>query len=82
MVSRYGMVLYASSLDTVGIMAKEVGVVRKVFDVVSRMDERDGTMVPEDVRKQCDGFEFGDGKVTVGIPQVTYKDTSSNMMFS
>lgn len=31
MISRYGMIPYAESLDCVGIMARKVGIVKRVF---------------------------------------------------
>ncbi|ORY80236.1 amidase signature domain-containing protein [Leucosporidium creatinivorum] len=50
LLSRWGMIAYASSLDCVGIMAKEVGDVRTTLDVLSAFDEKDPTSAPQDAR--------------------------------
>src|SRR5690606_24397081 len=42
-LSRYGLVAYASSLDQVGILAREVGYVLLAFDVMRGADEHDAT---------------------------------------
>ncbi|MDR0552078.1 MAG: aspartyl/glutamyl-tRNA amidotransferase subunit A [Spirochaetaceae bacterium] len=42
-VSRFGLVAYASSLDTVGILAGNTALCKSVFDVIKGKDERDQT---------------------------------------
>lgn len=42
-LSRYGVIAYASSLDQVGIMARDVADVRLAFDVMRGPDPRDAT---------------------------------------
>lgn len=44
-ISRYGVISFASSLDTVGIMAKTVEDVSCVFDTLNEKDSRDFTSV-------------------------------------
>ncbi len=43
-VSRYGLVAYANSLETIGPMARTVGDVSALYRVISRHDPRDTTM--------------------------------------
>ncbi|RHZ68436.1 hypothetical protein CDV55_106622 [Aspergillus turcosus] len=43
LVSRWGVVAYANSLDTVGILAKNTSRVRDVFRIVNQHDPRDPT---------------------------------------
>ncbi|KAL4972446.1 Glutamyl-tRNA amidotransferase subunit A, mitochondrial [Aspergillus desertorum] len=43
LLSRWGVVAYANSLDTVGILAKRTSVARDVFDVLNKHDPRDPT---------------------------------------
>ncbi|KAL4923337.1 glutamyl-tRNA(Gln) amidotransferase subunit HER2 [Aspergillus undulatus] len=43
LLSRWGVVAYANSLDTVGIMAKRTSTVRDVFDILNQHDHRDPT---------------------------------------
>ncbi|KAG9044271.1 Trimeric GatFAB AmidoTransferase(AdT) complex subunit [Tulasnella sp. UAMH 9824] len=50
LVSRWGVVSYADSLDCVGVIAKSVDRVRNVFDVICRSDQKDPTSIPQDVR--------------------------------
>jgi Asp-tRNAAsn/Glu-tRNAGln amidotransferase A subunit and related amidases len=42
-VSRYGLVAYASSLDVVGICASSVEITEEVFALIRGKDERDQT---------------------------------------
>jgi len=48
-VSRYGLVAFASSLDQIGCLAKEVGDAATVLEVLSGVDHRDSTSVPQPV---------------------------------
>ncbi|KAL4916713.1 Glutamyl-tRNA amidotransferase subunit A, mitochondrial [Aspergillus aurantiobrunneus] len=42
-LSRWGVVAYANSLDTIGILAKRTLVVKNVFDALNQHDPRDST---------------------------------------
>jgi aspartyl-tRNA(Asn)/glutamyl-tRNA(Gln) amidotransferase subunit A len=44
-VSRYGLVAYASSLECIGVIAREVSWIRKVFTVIRGIDPRDHSSV-------------------------------------
>src|SRR5438094_10415825 len=48
-VSRYGLVAFASSLDQIGCFAKEVRDAATVLEVLSGVDHRDSTSVPQPV---------------------------------
>ncbi|KAI9673244.1 MAG: Trimeric GatFAB AmidoTransferase(AdT) complex subunit [Trizodia sp. TS-e1964] len=43
MISRLGIVPYANSLDTVGVLARDISSVRSVFDAVNGYDSQDPT---------------------------------------
>ncbi|MEO0236850.1 MAG: Asp-tRNA(Asn)/Glu-tRNA(Gln) amidotransferase subunit GatA [candidate division WOR-3 bacterium] len=43
-ISRYGLVAFSSSLDTVGILTKNVSDCKKVFNVIRGIDEHDSTV--------------------------------------
>ncbi|EKV08493.1 Glutamyl-tRNA amidotransferase, A subunit, putative [Penicillium digitatum] len=43
LISRWGVVAYANSLDTVGIMGKTTADVRDIFDILNQHDQRDPT---------------------------------------
>ena len=44
-LSRYGLVAYASSLETVGILAMDPGIIRDVLTSAAGVDERDQTSI-------------------------------------
>src|SRR6266849_10202719 len=46
-VSRYGLVAFASSLDQIGVFARNVRDAASVLQVISGHDSRDSTSVPE-----------------------------------
>ncbi|KAK9723358.1 Trimeric GatFAB AmidoTransferase(AdT) complex subunit, variant 3 [Basidiobolus ranarum] len=78
--SRYGLVSYANSLDTVGILAKSVDNVEKVYDVISKFDSRDPTAIPVDMRTKIDENRLkldlfkteGLQGLRVGVPEEYY----------
>ena len=49
MVSRYGLVAYASSFDQAGIIAKNIDDITKIMEVISILDEYDATMMTQDL---------------------------------
>ncbi len=61
-VSRYGLIDYANSLDKVGAMGKSMADVESLFSVVAGKDEKDSTSVDFSYSSQ----ESGD--VVVGVP--------------
>ncbi|KAG9092522.1 Trimeric GatFAB AmidoTransferase(AdT) complex subunit [Ceratobasidium sp. UAMH 11750] len=80
MISRWGVISYADSLDCVGVLASTVADAKTVYDAISHYDVRDPTSVPEDLRKsahaaaqaQLDSFSSDTGNLSgikIGIPQ-------------
>jgi aspartyl-tRNA(Asn)/glutamyl-tRNA(Gln) amidotransferase subunit A len=55
-VSRYGLVAYASSLDQVGCLAKEVRDAATVLEVIGGLDGRDSSSVPQPVPRYAAGL--------------------------
>ncbi|KAG9313244.1 amidase signature enzyme [Chiua virens] len=53
LVSRWGIVSFADSLDCVGVFAKSVDTVKEVFGVISVYDKRDPTTASIDLRKRA-----------------------------
>jgi aspartyl-tRNA(Asn)/glutamyl-tRNA(Gln) amidotransferase subunit A len=49
-VSRYGLVAYASSLESVGVLARDIETCRLVFDTIKGEDTKDQTTVPYEDR--------------------------------
>ncbi len=64
-VSRYGLVDYANSLDKIGLMAKYIDDIMLAFEFISRRDERDSTCVGLDKEDHDITLE----RITLGIPK-------------
>jgi aspartyl-tRNA(Asn)/glutamyl-tRNA(Gln) amidotransferase subunit A len=68
-VSRYGLVAFASSLDQIGPFTKNVSDAATLLGVLSGVDPRDSTSVPQPVPNYSAGL---DGKIkglTLGLPK-------------
>ena len=52
LISRYGVVAYANSFDTVGILAKTTSVAQETFHAITGHDESDPTSLSEDSRRR------------------------------
>ena len=81
LLSRHGVISYASSLDTVGILSKDVDIVERVFsiivtkgvtlDVLNKFDPLDSTSLSEEKRSQLKQHLPRDvnwNNLTIGIP--------------
>lgn len=68
-ISRYGVVAYASSLDQIGPMARDVRDVAAALDVLSGKDEMDATSVTTDIKGCLASLESADVKgMRIGLP--------------
>ncbi|KAI9264776.1 amidase signature domain-containing protein [Sporodiniella umbellata] len=86
--SRNGLVSYANSLDTVGILTKNISDCSDLYDTISKYDELDPTSIPVDLRKELDEKDNAlrhkwENKqdlcgLVVGIPQEYYVDSLSD----
>ena len=66
-VSRYGLVAYASSLDQIGPVAKDVEDAALLLNVVAGYDERDATSVKMPAMDYCAGLDNGVSGLRVGL---------------
>lgn len=48
MVSRYGLIAYASSFDQIGVISKDIKAIETTLDIIAGMDEFDSTMTKFD----------------------------------
>lgn len=69
MVSRYGLVAYASSLDQIGPLAKNVTDAAHLLQAVASYDEKDSTSVPEAERDFMEALKEDVGGMRIGIPK-------------
>ncbi len=71
MVSRWGVVAYANSLDTVGVLANNCNTVKEVFNVVKGFDARDPTSLPDTSRARISRAIAEAGRnrsLRIGVP--------------
>ena len=68
-VSRYGLVAFASSLDQVGPFTKDVRDAATMLGVISGLDPRDSTSVPEPVPNYAAALNGGIKGVKLGLPR-------------
>ncbi|MCI5130844.1 MAG: Asp-tRNA(Asn)/Glu-tRNA(Gln) amidotransferase subunit GatA [Candidatus Electrothrix sp. EH2] len=68
-VSRYGLVAFASSLDQVGPLTKDVPDCALMMNAIAGYDARDSTSIQQDVPDYTTALEDGMQGVRVGIPQ-------------
>lgn len=52
LISRHGLVAYAQSFDTVGILSRDVKTSKSVFDVLNKHDSKDPTSLSMDLRNK------------------------------
>jgi len=67
-VSRYGLVAFASSLDQIGPIARDVRDCAAVMEAIAGHDERDATTIPEPPPDLHTGIEKGLEGLRVGVP--------------
>jgi aspartyl-tRNA(Asn)/glutamyl-tRNA(Gln) amidotransferase subunit A len=70
LVSRYGLVAYANSLEQIGPIAPTVEAAAELLDVIAGPDENDGTTRAEGADSDYAGAAEGDVEgLTVGVPR-------------
>jgi aspartyl-tRNA(Asn)/glutamyl-tRNA(Gln) amidotransferase subunit A len=68
-VSRYGLVAFASSLDQIGPLSKNVADCALMLKTIAGYDPADSTSVPQDVPDYTAALQKGLKGVRVGIPE-------------
>jgi aspartyl-tRNA(Asn)/glutamyl-tRNA(Gln) amidotransferase subunit A len=68
-VSRYGLIAFASSLDQIGPLAKDVADAALALQVVAGADPQDSTAAPVAVPNYQESLEAGVEGLRVGIPR-------------
>jgi len=68
-VSRFGLVAFASSLDQIGPLAKDVTDCALLMNTICGYDPKDSTSVPQAVPDFTSSLEDGLEGVTIGIPK-------------
>jgi len=68
-VSRYGLVAFASSFDSIGPLANSVQDAASVLQVIAGFDERDNTSAQIEVPDYVSVAENPDGNIKIGVPE-------------
>jgi aspartyl-tRNA(Asn)/glutamyl-tRNA(Gln) amidotransferase subunit A len=68
-VSRYGLVAYASSFDSIGPLAHSVEDAARIFSVIAGFDERDNTSSQEPVADVLAAVQNPTKKIKIGVPE-------------
>ncbi|CAR21746.1 glutamyl-tRNA(Gln) amidotransferase subunit HER2 [Lachancea thermotolerans CBS 6340] len=73
-ISRFGVIAYAQSMDTVGIFSKNVSIIKSVFDVLDKHDKKDPTSLSENLRGKLRQLSSPQSSYKIGIPQELLQD--------
>lgn len=68
-VSRYGLIAYASSLEQIGVIGKDIKDCAYIFSVISGKDEKDSTSLKTDYIDLNKIFNGEIKKIKIGIPK-------------
>lgn len=68
LLSRWGVIQYANSLDTVGILAQKVQRVKEVFSALNAHDKNDPTSLPPRLRRRLTSTPPKTQALRIGIP--------------
>jgi aspartyl-tRNA(Asn)/glutamyl-tRNA(Gln) amidotransferase subunit A len=66
-ISRYGLIAFASSLDTVGTLTRSVRDAATLLGAIAGMDARDATSVDAPVPDYLDGIDDGVSGLRIGV---------------
>jgi aspartyl-tRNA(Asn)/glutamyl-tRNA(Gln) amidotransferase subunit A len=67
LISRYGLIAFASSLDTVGTFTRTVGDTALLLSAIAGRDPRDATSLDEPVHDYTEGLDEGVAGLRVGV---------------
>ena len=74
LVSRYGLVAFASSLDQIGPLTRDVTDCAIVLNAVAGYDPRDSTSLPGQSKDYTDGLTGGIKGMRLGVPEEYFVD--------
>lgn len=82
LISRHGVIAYAQSLDTVGILTKDIDLLEKVFKTLNHYDHKDPTSLTPPKRAKLKAHKSRK-KLTFGlVKEYNIKGISENVKFA
>lgn len=66
-ISRFGVLPYAHSLDTIGIISSDLNVIRQVYKVLNQYDSNDPTSMSKSLRSKIECFDSSTTNDTISI---------------
>ncbi len=79
LVSRYGLIDYANSLDKIGVMGRGVWDVALMLSIISGKDERDSTSLDRKAQDYTRGLDRGVKGMKIGIPKEYFRGIDSGV---
>ena len=67
LISRYGLIAFASSLDTVGTFTRDVRDCALLLSTIAGPDPRDSTCIPDPPRDYAEGIDAGVAGMRIGV---------------
>ncbi|PVI01367.1 glutamyl-tRNA amidotransferase subunit A [Periconia macrospinosa] len=68
LLSRWGVIAYANSLDTVGILGNDVDSIEATFDILNVYDSKDPTSLNLSTRSRLSPRKISSSSLRIGIP--------------
>jgi aspartyl-tRNA(Asn)/glutamyl-tRNA(Gln) amidotransferase subunit A len=78
-VSRYGLIAYGSSLDTIGVITKDVRDAALLMGVIAGYDEHDATSLRQVVPNYNGDLEI-QNKIRIGVPEEYFAEGLSDIV--
>ncbi len=66
-ISRYGLIAFASSFDQIGLIARTVSDIQKIFPGLDVYDAKDATSLPDSLRKKSEHREINKGNLRIAV---------------
>ncbi|CCE61622.1 hypothetical protein TPHA_0A05480 [Tetrapisispora phaffii CBS 4417] len=84
-ISRHGVIAYAQSFDTVGILSKDIQMIKKIFNILDKHDFKDPTSLDDDNRQKLIDLKLHNSEMQshtyrIGLPiEFINKATPNNV---
>lgn len=66
-ISRWGVISYAQSLDTVGILSGDINIIKEAYSVLDKFDNNDPTSMSNELRERIKEIKHPGSKLRIGV---------------